>query len=83
MAKESTEKKVRLIIKTFLFAHKGKKFTSTQIAQFVNTNPLGLGKYNTTSVTVTRWSKDKYKYFFRDVKMERANERNVWYFWVE
>lgn len=83
MVKESTEEKARLIIKTFLYANKGKKYTSKQIAYFVNSNPLGLGKFNLTSVTVTRWIKDKHRWFFRNVKMERTNERNVWHFWVE
>lgn len=83
MVKESTEEKARLIIKTFLYANKGKKYTSKQIAYFVNSNPLGLGKFNLTSVTVTRWIKDKHRWFFRYVKMERSNERNVWHFWVE
>lgn len=83
MVKESTEEKARLIIKTFLYANKGKKYTSKQIAYFVNSNPLGLGQFNLTSVTVTRWIKDKHRWFFRYVKMERTNEKNVWHFWVE
>lgn len=84
MVKEETENKARLIIKVFLFANKGKKFTSKEIAYFVNSNPFGLGKYNVTSVAVTRWIKDqKHKYFFRDVNMERTNQRNVWHFWVK
>lgn len=83
MAKEDTENKAKLIIKAFLFANKGKKYTSKEIAYFVNSNPFGLGKYNVTSVAVTRWIKDKKQGFFRHVKMERKDGRNVWRFWVE
>jgi hypothetical protein len=83
MAKEDTENKAKLIIKTFLFANKGKKYTSKEIAHFVNSNPFGLGKYDVTSVAVTRWIKEKKNGFFRHVKMERKDGRNVWHFWVE
>lgn len=83
MVMESTESKAKLIIKTFLLAHKGKKFTSTQIEQFINGNKLGLGKYNITKYTITRWIKvaDKNS-LLGEVKMQKKTPGNVWVFWI-
>ena len=79
----SKEGKVKLLVKAYLTLNKNRKCTSKEIAHFVNSNPFGLGKYDVTSVAVTRWIKEKKNGFFRHVKMERKDGRNVWHFWVE
>lgn len=82
----STEEKVKLIIKTFLCANKGKKYTSGEIAHFINTNNLSLpGKFNITNVMVTRLIKADYPAkMLGDVKMDRRSgaTNNVWNFWI-
>lgn len=83
MVVDSTENKAKLIIKTFLAAQPGKKFTSKQIAEFINNNTLGLGKYSVTNYTVTRWIKSADKRsLLGEVKMQRTSNKNVWEFWI-
>ena len=83
MVADSTENKAKLIIKTFLASQPGKKFTSKQIAEFMNSNNLGLGKYGVTNYAVTRWIKGAdERSLLGDVKMERTSKKNVWEFWV-
>lgn len=83
MVAESTEKKVKLIIKTFLTAQQGKKFTSKQIAEFINNNNLGLGNYSVSAWTVTRWLKTaSERSLLSEVKMQRTGRKNVWEFWI-
>ena len=83
MVADSTENKAKLIIKTFLASQPGNKFTSKQIAEFMNSNNLGLGKYGVTNYAVTRWIKGAdERSLLGDVKMERTSKKNVWEFWV-
>ena len=83
MVADSTENKAKLIIKTFLAAQPGKKFTSKQIAEFINSNNLGLGKYSITNYTVTRMIKSAGpRSLLSGIKMERTNRKNVWEFWI-
>ena len=39
---KETKKKVKLIVRTFLAANKGKSFTSKQLCDFINDNGLGV-----------------------------------------
>ena len=79
----STEAKAKIIVKTFLAANPGKKFTGSQIAAFMNGNNLGLGKYNVNAAQISRWIKYSNSILLREVKKERKGKKNVWYYWVE
>ena len=83
MVADSTENKAKLIIKTFLAAQPGKKFTSKQIAEFINNNNLGLCKYSVTNYAVTRWIKSAGpRSLLGEINMERTSRKNVWEFWL-
>ena len=82
MVSEATETKCKLIIKTFLLANKGKKFTSKEIADFINNNNFGLGKYSLNNYTVTKWIKSANHNLLEEVKMDRESGRHVWRFWI-
>lgn len=85
MVSELIKVKAKVAIKTFLLANKGKKYTSNEIATFVNSNNLGLGKFGLTNVQVTLWIKSAApNTLLGDINYERkgAATNNVWKFWV-
>lgn len=82
MMSEINEIKVKIAIKALLCARPNKRFTSSEICDFINNNNFGLGKLNVTQVQITRWIKSSTKNVLSDVKMERRSPKNVWEFWV-
>lgn len=82
MMSEINEMKVKVAIKALLCARSPKRFTSSEICDFINNNNFGLGKLNVTQVQITRWIKSSTKNVLSDVKMERKSPRNVWEFWI-
>lgn len=82
MVSEATETKCKVIIKAFLLANKGKRFTSKEIADFINHNDFGLGKYSLHNYTVTKWIKSANRNLLEEIKMERKDGRHLWRFWI-
>lgn len=82
MVSEATETKCKVIIKAFLLANKGKKFTSKEIADFINHNDFGLKKYSVSQVTISKWIISAKGNLLEEIKMDRENARHVWRFWI-
>jgi len=83
MVSEATENKAKVIIKTFLLANKGKKYTSKEIAEFINNNNFGLGKYGVSNVTITKWiTNAKPNTILHEVNSDRPTKKHLWRFWI-
>ena len=77
---KETKKKVKLIVRTFLAANKGKSYTSKQLSEFLNEFGFG-GRHGCTSANVARlltgnWLQSK------GITRERKDKRNVWHYGV-
>ena len=73
---KETKKKVKLIVRTFLAANKGKSFTSKQICDFINDNGLGVRDgVMTSQIGTILDTQFCYQY---GITRERKNGRNVW-----
>lgn len=72
--------KLKIIVKTFLCANRGKWFTSRQICEFINHNDLGT-RAGVTPTSLTRFLNTDFLYRER-ISRERKNSRNVWYYAV-
>lgn len=77
---KETKKKVKLIVRTFLAANKGKSFTSKQLCDFINDNGLGVhGSVMSGQLGNILDSTFCYQY---GIDRERASGRNVWHYSV-
>ena len=73
---KETKKKVKLIVRTFLAANKGKSFTSKNICDFINSNNLGVRDgVMTSQIGTILDTQFCYQY---GITRERKNGRNVW-----
>ena len=73
---KETKKKVKLIVRTFLAANKGKSYTSKQICDFINENNLGIrGGVMSSEIGTVCDNTFCYQY---GITRERKNGRNVW-----
>lgn len=71
---------VRLIVKIFLLANKGKWYTSRQLCDFINSNGLISG-WGVAPSSLSRYL-DK-NYLNREgISRERKNSKNVWHYGV-
>lgn len=79
-----TKIKLRTVIKAFLCANKGKKYSANEIAEFVNTNYFGMTKQSFSSISIGRFMND-YKHYpvFREIQRERPHNKTTWRYWVE
>ena len=83
MVSEILEAKVKVIIKSFLLANRGRKYTSKEIADFINNNRFGLGKYEVSNIAVTKWiTTTPSTGMLSDINYERGRGKNVWRFWI-
>lgn len=74
------KEKMRLAIRVYLCANKGKRFTSKQLSSFLNEFGFG-GRSGCTSANVGRvltgaWLQKV------GISRERKNSKNVWYYGV-
>ena len=77
---KETKKKVKLIVRTFLYANKGKSYTGKQLCEFINTNDFGIRDGIMTSELGHVLDRNFcYKY---GVDRERKSGRNVWHYKV-
>ena len=68
--------KAKIIMKTFLYANKGKWFTSKEICDFINSNPLGVkGGVTPTGLSKLVNNHDR-------INRKRKSGRNVWLYGV-
>lgn len=68
--------KAKIIMKTFLYANKGKWFTSREICDFINNNPLGVkGGVTPTGLSKMINCHDR-------ISRKRKSGRNVWQYGV-
>ena len=77
---KETKKKVKLIVRTFLAANKGKSFTSKQICDFINDNGLGV-RDGVMSSELSRALNDQFCWKY-GVTRTRKSGRNVWHYSV-
>ena len=70
--------KLKIIVKTFLCANKGKWFNSRELCDFINNNKLNTRH----GVTSTQLSKYLTTAFCNreGIDRDRRNSRNVWYY---
>ena len=76
----NVKEKMRLSIRVYLCANRGKWYTSKQLSEFLNEFGLG-GRGGCTSANVARlmtsnWLQSK------GIKRERKNAKNIWYYSV-
>ena len=77
---KETKKKVKLIVRTFLAANKGKSYNSKDLSDFINDNGLGIRDGVTSSQLGTIMSTQFcYQY---GVTRERKSSKNIWYYSV-
>ena len=70
-----TKKKVKLIVRTFLYANKGKSYTSKDLCNFINENNLGVRSVMTSELGRVLDSTFCWQY---GISRERKSGRNVW-----
>ena len=76
--KKETKKKVKLIVRTFLSANKGKSYTSKQLCDFINYNNLGIREgVMTSELGGILNSTFCYQY---GIDRERKSNRNIWHY---
>ena len=72
--------KLRVIVKTFLCANKGKYYTSRELCDFINSNDLAT-RLGVTPTSLSRFL-DPALLRREGIDRERKNNRNVWYYGV-
>lgn len=73
--------KMKYVIKTFLCANKGKKYTSRQLCNFIVKNKLNSKNSYINPSAVTRLiSSDTY--LLRDVMMEKDKDSHKMIYWI-
>lgn len=84
MVKDSTNNRVRVLIKSFLCANKGKKLSAREIANFINTYNFGLNRHQVTPEKVTRMIQADYNSssILHEIQRERKNGRYAWRYWM-
>lgn len=72
--------KMKIVIKTFLCANRGKWYTSKQLCDFINANNLG-GRFGVTSTELTKFLNPQ---FLRreGIDRDRRNNKNVWHYCI-
>ena len=71
---KETKKKVKLIVRTFLAANKGKSYTTRELCSFINGNTLGVcGGITPRQLRYILDSTFCWKY-----GIDRTSNRNVW-----
>ena len=73
---KETKKKVKLIVRTFLAANKGKSYTSKQICDFINENNLGI-RSGVMSSEIGTVCDNQFCYHY-GIDRVRSSGRNVW-----
>ena len=73
---KETKKKVKLIVRTFLAANKGKSYTSKQICDFINENNLGI-RGGVMSSEIGTVCDNQFCYHY-GIDRERKSGRNIW-----
>ena len=73
---KETRKKVRLIVRAFLCANKGKSYTSKQICDFINENNLGI-RSGVMSSEIGTVCDNQFCYHY-GIDRVRSSGRNVW-----
>lgn len=70
--------KMKIVVKTYLCANKGKWFTSKQLSDFINSNKLG-GRFGVTPTELTKFLNPQ---FLRNegIDRDRRNTKNVWHY---
>ena len=70
--------KMKIVIKTFLCANRGKWFTSKQLCDFINSNKLG-GRFGVTPIQLTKFLNPQ---FLRAEGIDRDRKYNdtVWHY---
>ena len=78
MSNVSDNLKLKLVIKTFLCANRGKWFTSKQLCDFINSNRL-VGRSGITPAQLSQYLKPQ---LLRSEGIDRVrrNGRNVWHY---
>ena len=68
--------KMKIVIKTFLCANRGKEYSSKQLCDFINSNNLG-GRFGVTPTELTKFLNPQ---FLRNegIDRDRKNSGNVW-----
>ena len=77
---KETKKKVKLIVRTFLAANKGKSYTSKQLCQFINDNGLGVRDGVMSSQLGTIMDSAFCNQY--GIDRERKSSKNIWYYSV-
>ena len=77
---KETRKKVRLIVRAFLCANKGKSYTSKELCEFVNSNGFGVGD-GVMSAEMGRALNGNYCQR-HNIDRARSSGRNVWHYKV-
>lgn len=84
MARKIIDTKLRTLIKAYLVLNKGKKCTSSEIAEFINTNDFKLNHYNLHPTRVSHMinaGKHSQDHIMYEVNVEKVNGVNQ--YWVE
>ena len=81
MVKLNEKLRAKYVIKTFLCAHRGKKFTARQICAFIVENKLCSKNSELHQNAVARMiqSDKRYGTILRDVQVEKVRGRNFYY----
>ena len=74
------KEKMRLAIRVYLCANKGKRFTSKQLSEFLNEFGFG-GRYGCTSTNVAKILNGSWLQQM-GISRERKDKRNVWHYGV-
>ena len=77
---KETKKKVKLIVRTFLCANKGKWFSGRQLCDFINSNGFGI-RDGVMPSELSHVLDRNFCYKF-GVTRDRKNSRNVWHYSV-
>jgi len=77
--------KLNYVIKTFLYAHKGKRFTGTMIADFINGNHIVGRHTHITPASINKRVKAAQgtRGILSEVNLERDAKQHRTYYWVE
>jgi len=77
---KDTKRKVRLIVRAFLCANKGKSYTSKELCEFVNGNDFGI-KDGVMSSEMGRALNSQFCWQY-GIDRTRKSGRNVWHYSV-
>lgn len=83
MARVNEKIKTKYIIKTFLCAFRGQKFTSRQIADFIIDNELNSVNTEVNKNAIARMINSDIQFgsILKDVQVEKINGKN--HYWME